>query len=202
MRGLRPAGAQPPPGSRSRSPAPLSPLQDQALPRSRPRARTQGPGRKRKASCEFLFFFFQPSQPKQKKGHLKRPRDPLRSPATHLRAVPGGGGAAAFTRAASPQHPSPHVRVQAAAAAAGAPGSRPLPPARPEEQPRACSEHVPAVVPARLPLPEAGPASRWRSGAVAGRSRYRRVRGNPKPRSHLGPGSFAEPRAALSPTRM
>lgn len=106
-------------------PAPLSPPQDQAFLRPALGRARRSRGRKRKEVL--CISFFQPCQPKQKKkSHLKRPRDPLRSqlPTSGLSRA----AAAAFTRARSSQHPSPHFRVPAAAAAAAAASRRGKPP--------------------------------------------------------------------------
>lgn len=156
-------------------PAPLSAPQDQAFLRPALGRARRSRGRKRKEVL--CISFFQPCQPKQKKSHLKRPRDPLRSqlPTSGLSRA----AAAAFTHARSSQHPAPHFRVPAAAAAAASlPGKPPsfLRVAGEGAAPRACSEHVPAAVPAR-------PRCRWparKQAVLASRGKQAARPGNPR----------------------
>lgn len=103
--------------------APLSPPQDHAFLRPALGRARRSRGRKRKEVLCISFFSTLSTEAK-KKSHLKRPRDPLRSllPTSGLSRA----AAAAFTRARSSQHPSPHFRVPAAAAAAASrPGKPP-----------------------------------------------------------------------------
>lgn len=128
-----------------------------------------------KKSC--AFHFFNRGNRSKKKSHLKRPRDPLRSqlPTSGLSRA----AAAAFTHARSSQHPAPHFRVPAAAAAAASlPGKPPsfLRVAGEGAAPRACSEHVPAAVPAR-------PRCRWparKQAVLASRGKQAARPGNPR----------------------
>lgn len=71
------------------------------------------------------FIFSTLSTEAKKKSHLKRPRDPLRSQLPTSGLSRAAAAAAAFTRARSSQHPSPHFRVPAAAAAAASRRGKP-----------------------------------------------------------------------------
>lgn len=198
---------RPGPCTRSRSPAPLSTAGPDASPV--PQERTQGPGYETE-SVLCIFFFNQ----SKKKSHLKRPRDPLRSPATHLRAVPGGGGVHA-----RPEFPTPFSALPSRAAAAGLPGKPPSfrrgrwwsrsARARSASPPRARAP--PAPVPG-LPsrdapgLRLAGRTTRWDSpegGPPLLPACARRRPSGPQSLARtgaLGSGSCAELRADLSPT--
>lgn len=150
-------------GARSRPPAPLSPLQDRHFLCPAHGSARRSRGRKRKASCAFLFF--QPSQPKQKrKGHRQRSRDPPRPLATHLRAVPGGGGGVR----ARPACPAP----QSALRRRGGGGDEP--PGQPPSLPARALAARPRRRARAPPLPAAGLGGAQRAGAAARRPHRQR----------------------------
>lgn len=201
----RPAGSRPP--------APLSPPQDPALLCPALGRARRSRGRKRKASSAFLFFNrVNRSKKKKKKKSPKTSPGPATVPATHLRAVPGGGGVHA-----RPEFPTP----RSALPSPGGGGCSGEPPARP---PSCLRVAVEGAAPARAlgtrprrraraaPLPAAGLGSRrcpQAGGEQAAllRGTHERALCLPapcvsgwglRPRSPVGSGS----RADLSPTRL
>lgn len=137
------------------------------------------------AETTLEFLFLSKVNRSSKGQQLTFPRDSLRSPATNLRAVPGGGDGDVPARRGFPTPLSRHFRVPAAALRAPA-GTALLPR---ERQPRALTfpEHAPAAVPAR-PWPlAAGPGNRSSACARASGPNRRSLRPL-QPAETLDPG--------------
>lgn len=189
----RPAGSRPP--------APLSPPQDRALLCPALGRARRSRGRKRKASCAFLFFN-RVHRSKKKKSPKTSP-GPAAVPATHLRAVPGGGGAHA-----RPEFPTPRSALPSpgGGGCSGEPtGEAALFPPRGRRRtgPRARARNTSPPPRPRGPAlgggagKQAVPPGRWRAGRAAPRGPTRGRSASRPPACPAGASGLARPWAPV-----